>query len=80
MIDFLASAQGVWMVIVILVLFVIGYVLICAFEALFLDDFDPVTEEKCKKCIHYDTCRDHGCKYECIDFFTEKDLRKRGVQ
>ena len=79
MIDFLGSAQGAGCVIVLLVFLGIAYALICIFESIIEDDFDPVTEAKCKKCICYDVCRQHGCKYDCKDYMTEEDLKKRGL-
>lgn len=79
MLDFLASDKGIAMMIVLGVVGVLGYVLVSIVEAIGIDEYDPICEERCKKCICYDVCRNHGCIYECKDYMTEEMLRKSGV-
>ena len=78
MIEFIASGAGTAMFIIILVILLLGYAAICIFEALTTDEFDPVCEAKCKNCICYDMCKEHGCHYECPDYMTEEELQKKG--
>lgn len=49
------------------------YAVICMFEA--RDDYDEVTEARCKKCINYTVCSRHGCDYRCEDYCTEEMLQ-----
>jgi hypothetical protein len=78
MIDFLTSAQGQTMLVLLGILAVIAYVVITILESIFTNDFDPVCEKKCKDCICYNMCRDHGCVYDCPDYMTEEMLQKKG--
>lgn len=80
MLDFLDSPHFGSMCIVILIVLGVGYVLLEIFNAIIMDDFDPVCEEKCKKCINYKVCRRHGCDYDCIDYMTEEILRRKGLK
>lgn len=80
MLDFLDSPHFGSMCIVILIVLGVGYVLLEIFNAIIMDDFDPVCEEKCKKCINYKVCRRHGCDYDCIDYMTEEMLRRKGLK
>ena len=80
MLDFLESPHFGSMCIVILIILGVGYVLLEIFDAIIMDDFDPVCEEKCKKCINYKYCRRHGCDYECVDYMTEEMLRGKGLK
>lgn len=77
--DFIMSPNFAGFAIVILVILGIIYALIVTFEAKAEDDFDPVIEAKCKKCICYEMCRKHGTDYECRDYMTEEMLQKRGM-
>lgn len=79
MLDFLSSDKGLMMLIIIGIVSVVGFVLISIFEAIVYDEYDPVCEEKCKKCICYSMCRNHGCMYECPDYMTEEMLQKKGM-
>ena len=65
---------------VILVILGIIYGLVVFFESIIDDDFDPVVEARCKKCICYDICRKHGCNYDCKDYMTEEMLQKKGMK
>lgn len=80
MIDFLTSAHFTGLCIVILILLVVGYVILEIFDAIIMDDYDPICEAKCKKCINYKVCRRHGCDYNCIDYMTEEMLRGKGLK
>lgn len=80
MLDFLDSPHFGSMCIVILIVLGVGYVLLEIFNAIIMDEFDPVCEEKCKKCINYNVCRRHGCDYECVDYMTEEMLRRKGLK
>ena len=80
MIDFLTSDKGLMMIFVLGVIAIIGFVILSVVESILYDEFDPVCEEKCKKCICYDMCRNHGCIYECKDYMTEEMLRRKGME
>lgn len=77
--DFIMSPNFAGFAIVILVILGIIYALIVTIEAKAEDDFDPVIEAKCKKCICHDMCHKHGTDYECRDYMTEEMLQKRGM-
>lgn len=77
--DFIMSPNFAGFAIVILVILGIIYAMIVTIEAKAEDDFDPVIEAKCKKCICYDMCHKHGTDYECRDYMTEEMLQKRGM-
>ena len=64
---------------VILIILGLIYAFICMYEEKIDNDYDEVTEAKCKKCINYSVCRRHGCDYECRDYCTEEMLRNRGL-
>ena len=49
-------------------------------ESILVDDFDPVCEQKCRQCICYGMCKEHGCHYECPDYMTEEMLRRKGME
>ena len=80
MIDFLTSDKGLMMLLVIGIIGAVGFVLLNIAEAIMFDEFDPVCEEKCKKCICYEMCRNHGCIYDCRDYMTEEMLRRKGME
>lgn len=80
MLEFLESPHFGSMCILILIVLGIGYVIIEIIDSIIMDDFDPVCEEKCKKCINYKVCRRHGCDYECRDYMTEEMLRRKGLK
>ncbi len=79
MIDFLSSEKGLMMLIIIGIVSVVAFIVVSFFEAIFSNEFDPVCEAKCKKCICYDVCLHHGRKYGCEDYMTEEMLRKKGM-
>ena len=58
----------------------VGFVIISVLDALITDEFDPVVEERCKKCISYTGCSFHGCDYNCKYYMTEEILRRKGLQ
>ena len=80
MIDFLTSTQGIMMMITFGILGAVGFIIFSVMEAVMYDEFDPVCEHKCKKCICYDMCRHHGCIYDCPDYMTEEQLQERGMK
>lgn len=77
--DFIMSPNFAGFAIVILVILGIIYAFIVTIEAKAEDDFDPVIEAKCKKCICHDICSKHGTIYDCQDYMTEEMLRKKGL-
>lgn len=79
MADFLTSSTGMMMIFLLGILGIVGYVILTIVEALLTDEFDPVCEEKCRQCICYKMCKEHGCHYECPDYMTEEMLRSRGI-
>lgn len=79
MIDFIESPHFGSLCIIIIIVLGIGYVLLEIFNAIIMDEFDPVCEAKCKKCINYKCCRRHGCDYECQDYMTEEMLQKKCI-
>lgn len=52
----------------------IVYAIICFFDSITDNEYDDVTEQRCKRCVHYKVCSNHGCKYNCKDFYEEDDL------
>lgn len=80
MIDFLTSDAGMMMILLLGILGIVGYVILTIIESILVDDFDPVCEQKCRSCICYSMCREHGCHYECPDYMTEEMLRDRGFK
>ena len=79
MIGFLSSNQVLAFIALAGIILIIGYVILTVFEAIVYDDFDPVCEQKCKKCICYGHCPNHGCLYDCPDYMTEEILREKGI-
>lgn len=77
--DFIMSPNFAGFAIVIFVILGIIYAFVVTIEAKAEDDFDPVIESKCKKCICYEMCRKHGTDYECKDYMTEEMLKKKGM-
>lgn len=80
MIDFLTSDAGMAMILLLGILGIVGYVILTIIEFILVDDFDPVCEQKCRSCICYGMCKEHGCHYECPDYMTEEMLRDRGFK
>lgn len=80
MIDFLTSDAGMMMILLLGILGIVGYVILTIIESILVDDFDPVCEQKCRQCICYGMCKEHGCHYECPDYMTEEMLRDRGFE
>lgn len=70
---------GVGGCLVFMVVLGIVYAVICFIDDKIDTDYDEVTEAKCKKCIHYDGCRRHGCDYNCKDYCTEEMLCGKGL-
>lgn len=61
--------------VIILIVLVVGiFVLAEIYDSIVMDEFDPVCEERCKKCINYPVCMEHGCHYQCDNYCTEEDL------
>lgn len=77
--EFLASGHGMALVLIIGVILGVVFAFLQIVEAKIEDDFDPVCEEKCKRCICYDICRKHGTDYECKDYMTDDMLKRKGV-
>lgn len=88
--EFLASGHGMALVLILGVILGVVFAFIQIVEAKIEDEFDPICEEKCKKCVCYDICRKHGTDYECKDYFpcldyepreqkTEDMLNRKGV-
>lgn len=59
---------------ILLVILGIIYAVVCAFEDVSDNDFDEVTEAKCKTCEYYDVCLRHGRDYGCKDYTSDKAL------
>lgn len=53
---------------VLLVLLGLIYGLILVFEDKADNDFDDITEARCKQCRYYDMCHRHGRDYNCKDY------------
>lgn len=53
---------------VLLVLLGLIYGLILVFEDKADNDFDDITETRCKQCRYYDMCSRHGRDYNCKDY------------
>lgn len=79
MLEFITSGKGSGFCIVILIILGIIYGVVVAYDSYIDDEFDPVTEAKCKKCILYDMCRKHGLDYNCKEYMTEEMLQKKGL-
>ena len=79
MVDFINSPKGTGLALILFVILGIIYAFVVIFESKAEDDFDPVIEAKCKKCICHDICSKHGTDYECKDYMTEEMLQKKGM-
>lgn len=79
MTDFLTSGAGMAMILILGIVGLVGYCIICFVEAMMMDEFDPVCEQKCRSCICYNMCKEHGCHYDCKDYMTEEMLQKKGM-
>lgn len=66
-----------WLLVALAVLAVI-YGIIIEFENQ-EDGIDPIIEAKCKECISYEGCQNHGRKYGCKEYMTEEMLKRKGV-
>lgn len=53
---------------ILLVLLGLIYGLIVVFEDKADNDFDDITEARCKQCRYYDMCHRHGRDYNCKDY------------
>lgn len=73
--EFLASGHGMALVLILGVILGVVFAFLQIIEAKIEDEFDPICEEKCKKCDYYDVCRKHGTDYNCTDDM----LKRKGV-
>lgn len=79
MADFLLSPQGTTAIILCGILAAVGYILLEILDCLWSSDYDPMIEKKCRKCVYYDRCIEHGCHYDCY-YYTDTDMiKRRGV-
>lgn len=65
-------AEG--MTLVFLVVLGIIYAFLCMFGDTD-DDFDEITEAKCKTCVNYSVCSRHGREYGCKDYYNDEMLK-----
>lgn len=57
---------------VLLVLLGLIYGLIVVFEDKADNDFDDITEAKCKTCVNYSVCTRHGRDYNCKCYYKDR--------
>lgn len=77
--EFIMSPHFGSICLILMIILGIAYAVIVTVEALIDEEFDPVIEAKCKKCICYDMCKKHGCDYNCKDYMTEEMLQSIGM-
>ena len=56
------------------------YAVVLAFEEKWDNDFDEITERKCKKCISYSVCSRHGRDINCREYMDEAMLLRKGIR